>query len=118
MSLDASSDSESDRAARDYRLCDPAPEPDAHLEEVEIAARLHSLLRAQAEPATRVMLAYARCVGTLAEAAEDYLLSLHELARARLGSRAPSAGAPALGQPAVKELGAMALPIELKCKMA
>ena len=75
--------------AMELRLCDPAPEPDDHMEQAEIAARLHAMLRAHAGPATRVMLAFSHGIGGLAEAAEDYLAFLEEMALERLaGERA------------------------------
>jgi hypothetical protein len=70
-------------------LCDPAPEPAAEIERAEIAERLRRLVAAQAAPDTRLMLAYAHGVGILADAAEDCLAALHELARARLAGSAP-----------------------------
>jgi len=73
----------------ELRLCDPAPEPDDRLEQAEIADRLLLLLHAQAGPATRLMLAYSHGVGALADAAEDYLASLQELALARLAGARP-----------------------------
>lgn len=71
-------------ATAEHFLCDPAPGPAAVLEEAEIAGQLISLLRATAPPAIRVMLAYARSVGSLADAAGDYLTHLHELAMDRI----------------------------------
>ena len=72
------------RDALDHCLCDPAPGPVAALEEAEIAGQLVSLLRASAPPAIRVMLAYLRNVGSLADAAGDYLAHLHETAMERI----------------------------------
>ncbi len=72
--------------AMELRLCDPAPEPADLLEQAEIAERLRDLLHAQAGPAARLMLAYVHGVGPLADAAEDYLASLQDLARTRLAA--------------------------------
>jgi hypothetical protein len=72
----------------EFFLCDPAPSPDAVLEDAETATHLRTLLRTSAQPETGVMLAYARCVGALAEAAEDYLSSLEDLALNRIRRRA------------------------------
>jgi hypothetical protein len=66
-------------------LCDPGPGPAGTLEEAEIAAQLTALLRRSAPPATRVMLAYLRRVGSLPDAAEDYLAGLHQLVAERVG---------------------------------
>jgi hypothetical protein len=90
--------------AMELRLCDPTPEPDALLEQAEIADRLRLLLCAQAGPATRLMLAYAHGIGALADAAEDYLAFLQEFALGRLAGGRPDApkaissdGSPARG---------------------
>ena len=72
----------------EYFLCDPAPSPKAVLEDSETATHLRALLRTSAQPATGVMLAYARCVGALADAAEDYLSSLQDLTLERIRRRA------------------------------
>jgi DNA-directed RNA polymerase specialized sigma subunit len=71
----------------EYFLCDPAPSPDAVLEDSETASQLRSLLRSSAHPATGVMLAYSRSVGALADAAEEYLKSLQDLALERIRRR-------------------------------
>jgi hypothetical protein len=71
-------------AALEHYLCDPEPGPAMALEEAEVAVQLTSLLRASAPPAIRVMLAYGRSVGSLADAAVDYLTQLHELAMDRI----------------------------------
>jgi DNA-directed RNA polymerase specialized sigma subunit len=84
ISLHGSSSASPEAPAMELRLCDPAPEPADLLEQAEIADRLRLLLRAQAGPAARLMLAYVHGVGPLADAAEDYLASLQEIARARL----------------------------------
>jgi DNA-directed RNA polymerase specialized sigma subunit len=72
----------------EYFLCDPAPAPDAVLEDSETATHLRALLRASALPATGVMLAYTRSVGALTDAAEDYLAFLQNLTLERLRRRA------------------------------
>jgi DNA-directed RNA polymerase specialized sigma subunit len=87
VSLHAPSGPEPDAMAMENCLCDPAPEPDAVLEEAEITDRLGGLLQTHAEPATRVMLAYTRSIGCLAEATEDYLAELHEVILDRLAAR-------------------------------
>jgi DNA-directed RNA polymerase specialized sigma subunit len=71
VSLHAPSGPEPEAFAMEHCLSDPAPEPAAALEETEIAERLRQLLQAHASPATRLMLAYTRTVGSLPEAAED-----------------------------------------------
>ncbi len=75
----------------ELRLCDPAPEPADLLEGAEIAAHLRHLLRAEATPAIRLMLAYLHAVGSVADAAEDYLFFLEELGVARLIGVSPDA---------------------------
>jgi hypothetical protein len=72
----------------EYYLCDPAPSPKAVLEDAETAAHLRALLRTSAQPATGVMLAYARCVGALTDAAEEYLSFLQDLTLERIRRRA------------------------------
>jgi DNA-directed RNA polymerase specialized sigma subunit len=84
VSLHGSGSAGPEVPAMELRLCDPAPEPADRLEQAEIADRLRLLLRTQAGPAARLMLAYVHGVGPLADAAEDYLASLQDLARARL----------------------------------
>ena len=68
----------------EHLLPDPGPSPDDALDQIEIAAQLRLLLRSHVCPETRVMLAYVRGIGALAEAAEDHLARLHEIARTRL----------------------------------
>ncbi len=68
----------------EHLLCDPAPDPVSILDEREIGECQRALLRRCASPATRVMLAYTRGIGGLAEAAEDYLAEMGETARQRL----------------------------------
>lgn len=87
ISLDAPADPRGGDEDRELDLCDPGPKPDCVAEEADVAAQLETLLRSRVAPATRVMLAYTRCLGSLADAAEDYLEELHLLARERLRSR-------------------------------
>jgi DNA-directed RNA polymerase specialized sigma subunit len=89
VSLHGSGTAGPEAPAMELRLCDPAPEPADRLEQAEIADRLRLLLRAQAGPAARLMLAYVHGVGPLADAAEDYLASLQDLARTRLAGGNP-----------------------------
>ena len=67
-----------DAPTLEHFLCDPGPDPATALEESETASLITSLIRTNAPPATRLMLAYVRRVGSLADAAEDYLNHLHE----------------------------------------
>jgi DNA-directed RNA polymerase specialized sigma subunit len=90
VSLHGSASAEPEAPAMELRLCDPAPEPADLLEQAEIAERLRELLHAQAGPAARLMLAYVHGVGPLADAAEDYLASLQDLARSRLSASGDS----------------------------
>jgi DNA-directed RNA polymerase specialized sigma subunit len=90
VSLHATGPAEPEANALENCLCDPEPAPDALLEEAEIAERLRHLLHAHAAPATRVMLAYTRSIGSLPDAAEDYLAALHQMALARIGELALS----------------------------
>ncbi len=71
-SLDSDQPGGEPASGRD-RFSDPAHAPDAALEESEAAASLEEFYRARTESSTRLMLAYARGVGDLAEAAADYL---------------------------------------------
>jgi len=89
VSLHGSANAGSEAPAMELRLCDPAPEPADLLEQAEIAEHLRELLHAQAGPAARLMLAYVHGVGPLADAAEDYLASLQDLARSRLAGGRP-----------------------------
>jgi len=73
-----------DAPTLEHFIRDPAPDPAAAMEESETAGLIGSLVRAHAAPATRVMLAYVRSVGSLADAAEDYLNHLHEQALERI----------------------------------
>jgi hypothetical protein len=86
VSLHAPAGPEPQAVAMEHCLCDPAPAPAAILEGNETADRLRLILHHHATPATRVMLAYARSVGALADAAEEYLAGLQETALARLGN--------------------------------
>ena len=84
MSLHSPAGFESESQTMEHVLCDSAPEPGAALDERETASHLRGLLRVHAAPAARVMLAYARGVGALPEAAEDYLAHLHRVTRDRI----------------------------------
>lgn len=84
VSLHAPVGGEPDAVPLEQLLHDPAPEPDAVLEQAEIAAHLGGMLRSRLSPETRVILAYSKSIGTLAEAAEDYLAQQHQQARERL----------------------------------
>ncbi len=77
-SLDAFATPEGPGGAAAHHLCDPGPGPAGALEEAEIAGQLTALLRANVAPATRVMLATMRNVGSLSEAARDYLDQVHD----------------------------------------
>jgi DNA-directed RNA polymerase specialized sigma subunit len=72
-------------------LRDPGPGPDATLEEAEAASHLEAILRETAPPSTRVMLAYMRRLGSLPEAAADYLAGLHRQIAESLGLPEPAA---------------------------
>ena len=91
VSLHAPATAGAEAPVMELRLCDPAPEPAALVEQAEIADRLRHLLRAQATPAIRLMLAYTHGIGALAEAAEDYLAWLQEQGLARLAGARPDA---------------------------
>lgn len=64
------------------------PEPDQILEDSEIGRYVRELLRNEVPAHVRVMLAYARRVGSLCDAGEDHLLELEGLILARVRSRA------------------------------
>jgi len=87
VSLQSPANDREEAPGFEFFLCDPAPTPDTVLEDAETASHLRALLRTSAEPETGVMLAYARSVGALAEAAEDYLSSLHNLTLDRIRRR-------------------------------
>lgn len=85
--LDEGDGASPDTTAIEDFLNDPAPAPAAALEEAEIGDTLRALYRTRAAPAVRVMLAYTRGIGCLAEAAEDYLADLQEAALENLTRR-------------------------------
>jgi hypothetical protein len=87
LSLQSPAGDRPDAPDVEFFLCDPAPPPDAVLEDAETAAHLRALLRSSAHPATGVMLAFSRSVGALPDAAEDYLRSLQDLALERIRRR-------------------------------
>ena len=60
----------------DELLAASAPEPDEVLEDQEVATYLRELLRERLDPARRIMLSYARAIGSLTDASEDYLRSI------------------------------------------
>ena len=64
------------------------PEPDQILEDSEIGRYVRELLRNEVPAHVRVMLAYARRVGSLCDAGEDHLLALEGMILARVRSRA------------------------------
>jgi hypothetical protein len=71
----------------EHTLRDPAPEPAALLDDGDLAAQFRALLRAHVTPAARVILAYTGAIGSLAEAAEDYLAHQAERGQERLRVR-------------------------------
>ena len=68
----------------EHTLRDPGPEPAALLDDGELAGQLRALLRTHLSPAARVVLAYTGAIGSLADAAEDYLAHLHQQGGERL----------------------------------
>ena len=83
ISLQSPGGSEPGSGTIEQLLCDPAPVSGAgrRLDQTETLERFGiELLRACIGPATRVMLAYAHGIGPLAEAAEDYLAQLQQMA--------------------------------------
>jgi hypothetical protein len=80
ISLQSPGGSEPGSGTIEQLLCDPAPVSGAALDQTETLERFGELLRACIGPATRVMLAYAHGIGPLAEAAEDYLVQLEQMA--------------------------------------
>ena len=83
-SLEGLAVQESRAKSPDNMLCDPGPGPVAALEEAEIAGQITALLRSNVAPATRVMLASMRSVGSLSEAARDYLDDVHDRVMERI----------------------------------
>lgn len=57
----------------DNLIAAPAPGPDHELENTEIGAYARELMRKTVPPYQRVMLSYARRIGSLVDAVEDYL---------------------------------------------
>ncbi len=96
ISLDQSASSEADDREREVSLANviaaEGPEPDQAAEDSEIARYVRELLRKEVPAYGRVMLSYARRVGSLPDAAEDYLLALEGQTLARLNSRVKSCG--------------------------
>jgi len=80
VSLDSVCPSEDDRGEQtpdvENLIASPEPGPDEQLEDTEIAEYLRELLRENLSGQHRVMLSYARRVGNLADAVEDYLADL------------------------------------------
>jgi len=75
---------ESESFTLEHTLRDPGPEPPALLDDGELAGQLRHLLRTHVSPAARVVLAYTGAIGSLADAAEDYLAHLHQQNAERL----------------------------------
>ncbi len=90
VSLQAPANPSPDAGTIEQMLGDPCPGPAEALDEADALRGLNAMVRAGAAPATRIMLAYTRGLGLLAEAAQDYLAELHGQVRARL-SAAPAA---------------------------
>lgn len=62
--------------AGDNLIASPEPKPDEQLEAAEIAEYLREILRKNLPGQRRVMLSYARRIGNLADAVDDYLSDL------------------------------------------
>lgn len=90
VSLQAPASPSPEAGTIEQMLGDPSPGPAEELDKADAMRRLAAMVRASAPPATRIMLAYTRGLGQLAEAAQDYLDELHGQVRARL-SAAPAA---------------------------
>jgi len=84
VSLQRPVGAENEAFTLEHLLCDPAPEPAAVLDGGTLAEQLRALLHTHVTPAARVMLAYTGAIGSLAEAAEDYLAQLGEQAGERM----------------------------------
>lgn len=80
----------------DELLAASAPEPDEVVEDVEIAAYLRDVLRKQLDPARRVMLSYVETIGSLTDAAADYLADLEAQGIEGIRARAASGRAAAV----------------------
>ena len=72
-------------------IASPDPKPNDELEDSEIAEYLRDLLRKNMPAHRRVMLSYARRVGNLADAVEDYLADLQTQALDNIRKHVPSA---------------------------
>ncbi len=96
VSLDQSASPGGDDSEREVSLANviasEAPEPDQEVEDTEIAHYVRELLRSEVPAFGRVMLSYARRVGSLSDASEDYLLALEDQTLVRLRSRVKSCG--------------------------
>jgi DNA-directed RNA polymerase specialized sigma subunit len=75
---------ESESFTLEHTLRDPGPQPSDLLDYGELAGQLHTLLRAHLSPEARVVLAYTGGLGSLADAAEDYLAHLQQRGGERL----------------------------------
>lgn len=102
ISLDAFSPEENadGRPARpfDNFIAAPASEPDRELENTEIGVYARQLLRTNVPSYQRVMLSYARRIGSLVDATEDYLADLEVQVLDDLRARAAAASRPRSGQ--------------------
>ncbi len=78
VSLDSAEENDEGEPGRgaDNWIASPAPEPDQELENTEIGIYARELLRKNVPAYQRVMLSYARRIGSLPDAAEDYLAEL------------------------------------------
>ena len=96
VSLDQSASPGGDDSEREVSLANviasEEPEPDQEVEDAEIAHYVRRLLRSEVSAFARVMLSYARRIGSLFDASEDYLLALEEQALVRLRFRVKSCG--------------------------
>lgn len=92
ISLDQPTSPENEERDRESSLANviaaEAPEPDQVMEDSEIGRYVREMLVREVPAQTRVMLAYARRVGSLCDAGEDYLLAMEGLILARVRSRA------------------------------
>jgi hypothetical protein len=86
ISLHRPGDGDADSAAIEFLVCEPPQVSGSALEDAESVDRFERSLRTWITPATRVMLAYACGIGSLPEAAEDYLVHLEKLAVKQLES--------------------------------
>ena len=88
--LDSMSENEEGEPVRGAEnwIASPALGPDEELEHTEIGIYARELLRKTVPPYQRVMLSYARRIGSLPDAAEDYLAELEVQALERLRGQA------------------------------